>query len=142
MVEIPDSLRSVFTASIESDGDRYVISVPKEEVERDGLSTATPYQFAIVPVENDFSTERKEEWRYPSSAPSRQSDPPVKEGEILEVTIETLGDQGDGIAKVDRGYVIIVPGAEPGEEVQVEIEDVKENVAFANIVESDLVSNP
>jgi predicted RNA-binding protein with TRAM domain len=63
--------------------------------------------------------------------------PPVDEGEVRDVTIETTGDQGDGIAKVERGYVVIVPGGQPGDELSVEIEQVKENVAFASIIESD-----
>lgn len=50
------------------------------------------------------------------------------------VTIETTGDQGNGIAKVDHGYVVIVPQAAPGQEPTVEIEEVRENVAFASIV--------
>ncbi|ELZ53165.1 hypothetical protein C465_01419 [Halorubrum distributum JCM 9100] len=58
-------------------------------------------------------------------------------GEVRDVTIETTGDQGDGIAKVERGYVVIVPGGQPGDEPSVEIEQVKENVAFASIVERD-----
>jgi predicted RNA-binding protein with TRAM domain len=53
------------------------------------------------------------------------------------VTIETIGDQGDGIAKVDRGYVVIVPDAQPGDEPTVEIEQVQQNVAFASVVDSD-----
>ena len=63
--------------------------------------------------------------------------PPVEEGEVREVTIETLGDQGDGIAKVERGYVVIVPGARPGDRPTVEIEQVRRNVAFATVVEPE-----
>ena len=51
------------------------------------------------------------------------------------MAIETTGDQGDGIAKVERGYVVIVPGGQPGDEPTVEIEQVQENVTFASIVE-------
>jgi predicted RNA-binding protein with TRAM domain len=51
------------------------------------------------------------------------------------VTVETTGDQGDGIAKVERGYVVIVPGAEPGDEVTVELATVHENFAIAEAVE-------
>jgi len=40
-------------------------------------------------------------------------------------------------AKVERGYVVIVPGAHPGDEPTVEIEQVQENVAFASIADSD-----
>ncbi len=140
MVEIPDSLRSVFTASVEADDDRHVISVPKNAVERESLAVAEPYQFAIFPT-TEMADGDEESWRYPSEAPMRQAAPPVQDGEILDVTIETLGDQGDGIAKVDRGYVLIVPDGKPGEKLRVEVEDVKQNVAFANIVERDLVSN-
>ena len=61
----------------------------------------------------------------------------MEEGEVRDVTIETVGDQSDGIAKVERGYVVIVPGAQPGDEPTVEIEQVQENVAFASIVDSD-----
>ena len=49
------------------------------------------------------------------------------------MTIESLGDQGDGIAKIDRGYVVIVPGTRPDDEVTVEIENARENVAFARV---------
>ena len=48
-----------------------------------------------------------------------------------------VGDQGDGIAKVERGYVVIVPDALPGDELTVQIDQVQENVAFASIVEDD-----
>ena len=60
--------------------------------------------------------------------------PPVSEGERRTVTIETLGDEGDGIAKVERGYVVIVSGAEPGDTVTVEVTNVRENVSFGSIV--------
>jgi predicted RNA-binding protein with TRAM domain len=64
-------------------------------------------------------------------------EPPVEEGEVRAVTVETVGDQGDGIAKVDRGYVVIVPNTEPGDQPTVEIEQVQESVAFASVVGQD-----
>jgi len=51
------------------------------------------------------------------------------------VTIETLGDKGDGIAKIERGYVVIVPDSQPGDEPTVEITSVRQNVSFAEVVE-------
>ena len=54
---------------------------------------------------------------------------------MREVTIESVGDQGDGIAKVERGYVVIVPDARPGDQPRVEIEQVKQNVAFARVID-------
>jgi len=49
----------------------------------------------------------------------------------------TLGDQGDWIAKVERGYVVIIPGTQPGEQPTVEVEQVRENMAFASVVADD-----
>lgn len=63
------------------------------------------------------------------------SGPPVQSGETREVEIETIGDQGDGIARVERGYVIIVPETETGVQVTIEITTVRENVAFGDVVE-------
>jgi len=70
--------------------------------------------------------------------PERQRGPPkpsVEEGEQRTVEIEDIGDQGDGITRVERGFVVIVPDTEQGERVTVEITDVRENVAFAEVVE-------
>ncbi|MGM0398195.1 MAG: TRAM domain-containing protein [Halobacteriota archaeon] len=69
-----------------------------------------------------------------SRKPAEHPEPPVEEGDVREVTIESTGDQGDGIAKVDRGFVVIVPGARPGDDVTVEIESVQPNYAVANVV--------
>ncbi|WP_089827999.1 TRAM domain-containing protein [Halogranum amylolyticum] len=73
----------------------------------------------------------------PNTSPDAQQGPPVDAGEVREVTIETLGEQGDGIAKVERGDVVIVDGGHPGEVVDVKIQTVRENVAFAEIVEAE-----
>jgi predicted RNA-binding protein with TRAM domain len=51
------------------------------------------------------------------------------------VEVEDLGKQGDGIARVERGYVIIVPGSDVGDRVKIEITDVKSNFAVGNVVE-------
>ena len=53
------------------------------------------------------------------------------------MTIETIGDQGDGIAKVERGYLVIVAGTRPGDEPTIGIDDVRQNVAFVSVVEPD-----
>jgi len=70
--------------------------------------------------------------RSDSDGPAQQS-PPVEPGDVREVIIESLGDQGDGIAKIDHGYVVIVPGTRPDDEVTVEIEQARENLAFARV---------
>lgn len=139
MIEISDSLRSVFSAQIEERDGSYIVDVPASEIEHDALAADETYRVAILKSES--STSKKTQEEQPQSAaqePTPTSDgPPVDEGEVRDVTIETTGDQGDGIAKVERGYVVIVPGGQPGDEPTVEIEQVKENVAFASIVEPD-----
>jgi len=139
MTEIPDSLRSLFSAQVEERDGSYVVDIPTSEIEHDALDADKTYRIAILASES--STDDTNQQEQPQSAaqePTPTSDgPPVDEGEVREVTIETTGDQGDGIAKVERGYVVIVPGGQPGDEPTVEIEQVKENVAFASIVERD-----
>ena len=54
---------------------------------------------------------------------------------LFSAEVEDLGKQGDGIARVERGYVIIVPGGEVGERVKVEISEVKSNFAVGEIIE-------
>ena len=72
------------------------------------------------------------------AGPDREpSGPPVQEGELREVEIEDIGDQGDGIARVERGYVIIVPETDEGDRVTIEITNIRENVAFGKVVESE-----
>jgi len=60
---------------------------------------------------------------------------PVKEGETYDVTIESIGTKGDGIAKID-GYVVIVPQAQKGEQLKVKINAIRGKVSFGEIVEN------
>ncbi|RLM42693.1 TRAM domain-containing protein [Haloarcula sp. Atlit-47R] len=63
------------------------------------------------------------------------SSPPVAEGETRVVEIDNIGDKGDGVARIDGGYVVIVSDADVGERLRVKMNQVRENVAFAEIVE-------
>lgn len=58
---------------------------------------------------------------------------PVEVGDVIEVTIESTGAKGDGIAKVNN-FVVIVPGAKEGQKVKVKISRVLKKMAFAEIV--------
>lgn len=60
---------------------------------------------------------------------------PIREGDERDVTVRTTGDEGDGIAKVERGFVLIIPDAEAGDEVRVTVTDVHETFAFARVVQ-------
>lgn len=140
MVQIPDSLRSVFSATVEEREGRYVFEVPQGEIDHDAVAPGGTYRVALFASRaTSESTGGVSDRPTPerSGGTQRVPDPPVEEGEIREVTIETVGDQGDGIAKVERSFVVIVPGAIPGDEPIVEIAEVRPNVAFASIIDHD-----
>lgn len=130
MTEIPDSLRSVFSAVVDEADEAYTVSIPREEIDHGGIVPGDSYRIAILDQPADQP--RQALTQSPQSV-RPHTEPPVETDEIIEVTIESLGDEGDGIAKVERGYVIIVPGGHPGDTLTVRINEVKENVAFAEI---------
>ena len=53
---------------------------------------------------------------------------PVSVGDEVDVDIESVGGQGDGIAKVS-GFVVFVKGAAKGERIRIRIADVKRTYA-------------
>ncbi|MBS3169323.1 TRAM domain-containing protein [Candidatus Woesearchaeota archaeon] len=59
---------------------------------------------------------------------------PVKEGETYEVSINAVGEKGDGIARV-KGFVIFVPGVKKGDYVKIKITKVLAKVGFAEVAE-------
>ncbi|MBI4052559.1 MAG: TRAM domain-containing protein [Candidatus Diapherotrites archaeon] len=69
--------------------------------------------------------------RFPRN--SFPADKPVKEGQEYDVEIESVGEKGDGIAKI-KGFVIIVPGAKKGDKIKVKINAIRKSVAFSEIV--------
>lgn len=143
MVEIPDSLRSVFSATVREDDGAYTIELPPGEIAHEGVVPGRTYRVAILESPGTPAEDGQASGTGSGSGGSRTDRqqgpprPPVEEGEVREVTVETLGDQGDGIAKVERGYVVIVPEAQPGEQPVVEIEQVRRNVAFAKVIDPD-----
>jgi 23S rRNA (uridine2552-2'-O)-methyltransferase len=55
---------------------------------------------------------------------------PVRAGDELTVEVVDTGSEGDGVAKVED-FTVFVPGAEPGETVDVRVTDVKPRFGFA-----------
>ncbi|WP_128906557.1 TRAM domain-containing protein [Halorubrum amylolyticum] len=152
MVELTDSLKCLFTGTVEERGDEHVVTIPATEVEHGTVEAGESYRVALIKREGngasaatdgaaDRAVASNGARDSPASTTARPTDdagasgPPVSEGDVREVTIETLGDKGDGIAKIERGYVVIVPDSEPGDEPTVEITSVRENVSFAEVVE-------
>ncbi len=58
---------------------------------------------------------------------------PLEEGQELEVTIEAVGEKGDGIAK-SKGFVIFVPGVRQGDHVRVRVTKVLRNFSFGEVI--------
>ena len=58
---------------------------------------------------------------------------PVELGDELEVNINGLCPNGDGMSNI-RGYIIQVPKAKPRERVEVKITQVGEKVAIGEII--------
>jgi predicted RNA-binding protein with TRAM domain len=129
-LEISDQLLCLFSADVTDDGDRYVVEVPRREVETGSVEPGETYRVALIASEKAASTEEESDDSVPS-----QPQPPVETGEIRYVEIEDIGKQGDGIARVERGYVIIVPGADVGERVKVEVTEVKSNFAVGEVID-------
>ena len=59
---------------------------------------------------------------------------PVREGDRVEVDVEDVGREGDGIAKLE-GYTVFVPDTDPGETVEIEVTGVKPRFGFGEVVE-------
>lgn len=129
-MEISEQLRCLFSANIEERDDTYVIEVPGQELQLGDIQNGETYRVAMLSSPATTDTEEAE-----TDTEHSLPTPPVREGETRTVEIESLGEQGDGITRVERGFVVIVPDTEPGERVIVEITDVRENVAFADVVE-------
>ena len=60
---------------------------------------------------------------------------PVDVGEEFDVRIESVGEKGDGLARV-RGFVLFVPGVKEGDEVRIRVTKVLSKVGFAEVVSS------
>jgi len=129
-MEISDELLCLFNGEITVADDQYVVEIPRREVENGTVDPGEIYRVALI-SRGDGGSETETE----SESVPPEPQPPVEEGEIRYVEIEDIGKQGDGIARVERGYVIIVPGAEMGERVKIEITEVKSNFAVGEVIE-------
>jgi len=126
-MELSENLLCLFTTNAQKQDDSYVIEVPEREVAVGAVEEGETYRVAILSSQSTTEPTPHQE-RSPS-------EPPVTEGDLVDVETETIGDQGDGIARVGPGYVVIVSDTDVGERVAVEITETRENVAFAEVIE-------
>ncbi|PSQ21936.1 deoxyribonuclease [Halobacteriales archaeon QS_9_67_17] len=132
-MEISEKLLCLFSADIEAEGDRHVVEVPRREVDTGSVEAGETYRVALIAADAETVTEEGGE---SASATGRdEPQPPVEPGEIRYVEVEDIGKQGDGIARVERGYVIIVPDTEIDERVKIEVTEVKSNFAVGEVIE-------
>lgn len=153
MASIPSELQALFTGNIDKDTEsgEYNLSIPEVEVEQGLLDTDEPYQIAVLnhgddtqpdtstassPIQQHSSTDTSSPASNSHRSQSRNgSEPPIEEGETLSnVTIESLGDEGDGVATVGDGFVLIVENVEVGDTVDVHVNTVMPTVAFGTPV--------
>ena len=132
-MEISEELTCLFSATVDESAESYLIEVPQAEVEEGFVDISQAHQVALLSVESEPVPEDSE-----STSTAKEVDrqePPVNVGEQRIVEINQIGDQGDGLTRVERGFVVIVPETQQGERVRIQIQTVKENVAFAEVVE-------
>jgi predicted RNA-binding protein with TRAM domain len=138
-MEISEKLLCLFSADVREEDGEYVVDVPRREIETGSLEPGETYRVALISQSDSETAEAADEGVDASA--SRADDgpqPPVEPGEMRYVEIEDLGKQGDGIARVERGYVIIVPGADVGERVKIEVSEVKSNFAVGEVIDDAL----
>lgn len=143
-MEISDDLECLFTAEIHEENGSFQIQVPNREIELGEIAPGETYRVAMISSGTETKPSTDSDTTVESSntgassngrTHSTNQEPPVEVGETREVEIDSLGDQGDGIARVERGYVLIIPDTEVGDRVTARIETTKQNVAFAEVVE-------
>jgi predicted RNA-binding protein with TRAM domain len=120
-----NQLLCLFSSRVSASGDDHVVDVPRREIESGSLEPGERYRVALVRTESEAT-----------NSPGSRPQPPVEPGEMRYVEIVDLGKQGDGIARVERGYVIIIPETTVDDRVKIEVTDVEPNFAVGEVVES------
>jgi len=142
-MEIPEQLACLYTAELTETEDGYTFTVPTTEVEEGSVTPGETLRVAVLTDSDggdsndgtDDSTEGTPSTARSETSTASQPEPPVSEGETRVVEIEDVGDQGDGITRVERGFVVIVPETDEGETVEIRIETVRPNVAFGTVID-------
>jgi predicted RNA-binding protein with TRAM domain len=67
-----------------------------------------------------------------------ETEAPIEVGDKVEVFVDDIHEKGDGVGKMDNGFVVLVEGVIPEETVKAKITNVKDTYAEAKPVERDL----
>ncbi|WP_336365208.1 TRAM domain-containing protein [Halalkalicoccus salilacus] len=133
-MELSDDVLCVFSAQIGGQNGSYHINIPDRELTLGDLEPGSSYRIAILSSDSAQTTATEARR---STHERTASKPPVEVGDQRTVDIENIGEQGDGIARVERGYVVVVPETELNERVTIEITRVTETVAFGEVLERE-----
>jgi predicted RNA-binding protein with TRAM domain len=139
-MDISDSLLSMFHAEVEQQNGSYIVEIPEQEIDLGAVNKGEVLRIAVLPSLATGEREESEASTASSSTPAGikqdqyRDGPPVEVGDIEEVEIEDLGEQGDGLARIGPGYVVFVPDTDVGDRVEVEITEARDNFAFAEVV--------
>lgn len=140
-MEISDNLVCLYSGQVEERDGSYVVEVPQSEISAGSVSADGVYRVALLSTGTEEDGDEGEGEGEVTDSDHRETQrgqgPPVDEGDTRTVDIEDIGEKGDGIARVERGYVVIVPDTEQGERVTIEITDVRENMGFGDVVERE-----
>ena len=60
----------------------------------------------------------------------------IRAGEVFDVLITKEGPKGSGFVQLENNYPIVVPKTKVGDQVKIQVTRVKEDYAFANVVNS------
>lgn len=139
-MQMPENVSALFTGRIELRDGQPVIEVPEQEIELGNLEVGETHRIAILQSEASAETKQPSGRGVESHSRDDPSEPPVEGGELIEVEVEDLGEQGDGVARVGPGYVVFIPDTKVGDRVTAEVQQVRENFAFAEVVEGEPVT--
>ena len=67
------------------------------------------------------------------SGERRDISAPLNVGDTYDVTVEDVGREGDGIARVE-GFVVFVPNTKKGDNVKIRISKVSRRVGFGEVI--------
>ncbi len=113
------------------------VEEPEEEVEKaEEEEKAEEAQSEEPAREEATEAEKEEEIEEPGEEKPTEEQriatglpKPVNVGDELDVTIESVGAKGDGIAKKD-GFVIFVAGVQKGDDVRIKVTELKTSFAI------------
>jgi len=121
---------SVATELLDAGGDLAVKVFDGPDLEALDAELETEFEY-VRQVRPDASRDASSELYLVAK---RRLTAPVEAGDELDVEIESVGSEGDGVATVE-GFTVFVPGAEVGERPTIRVTDVKPRFAFAERID-------